>query len=206
MALTPGAPAPVLLTALESAGWGRLSGAEMRGVRGVLSQLVKLLPSKSAQGSVPVIKLAERAGYTTRWTTRCLNLLEDLELVEWHRGHVAAGEPVPSFFRVNKRVLLVLWQLAKDTRDAYFAELREATRERLSHLRRLYVKTGRKSQNSRSVHVEVGSTPTSIGRETDPERDPVSSPPPTDRPNAEQRAAYLAQIRATMRRPDTRTA
>lgn len=206
MALTPGAPAPVLLTALESAGWGRLSGAEMRGVRGVLSQLVKLLPAKSAQGSVPVVKLAERAGYTTRWTARCLNLLEDLELVEWHRGHVAAGEPVPSYFRVNKTVLLVLWQLAKETRDAYFAQLREDTRERLSHLRRLYVKTGRKTQNRRSFHVEVSSTPTSIGRDTGAVSAPIPPPPLADLPTAEERAAYLAQIRATIRNARTRSA
>lgn len=199
MTLQAGAPAPAILTALESAGWGDLAGHDMRGVRQILTKLIELLQApKSAEGSLAIGKLAERAGYSTRWTTRCLNLLEDLGLIDWKRGHVADGKPVPSYFRVDKRVLFVLWQIAKRSRDEHFAKLRAATQARLAGLRSRYVKSKR-GQNRRSVHVELSSTPTFTGSKPGREAGPVDNPDSRDLPSAEERERLQAAVRAQLR-------
>lgn len=101
LSLIAASPALVLLAALEDAGWGNLAGTEFRGVRGVLAALTRTLDPKTAQGKATAWQIAERAGYTERWTRRCLQVLEELGLIEWDRGGVVAGKPVPSRFKIS---------------------------------------------------------------------------------------------------------
>ena len=50
-----------LLTSLQRAGWGPLAGADMQGLRSVLSALIALLPFKSAAGLATVPQIADAA-------------------------------------------------------------------------------------------------------------------------------------------------
>lgn len=150
--LTAGAPSYVLLDRLEKAGWGNLAGPELRGVRGVLAALTRLLDPKSAQGKATAYEIAERAGYSDRWTRRCLQVLEELELIEWDRGGVVDGRPVPSWFRVSKRALLILVQIARTTAQDRRAAHQEKVRARIAdhHLKRTI-----RGRNRRPAHAEV---------------------------------------------------
>lgn len=96
------APVRVLLDLLERDGWRALAGPELRGVRMVLAALVRSVDSETGAGLATVDEISTRAGYSSRWTRRCLQVLEHLELIEWNRGGIVNGRPAPSWFRVSK--------------------------------------------------------------------------------------------------------
>lgn len=196
MTLQSGAPAPALLKALETAGWGDLAGHDLRGVRVVLSALVRALPAKSGQGYSTAEQLAAASGYSTRWVRRCLHFLEDLELVDWHRGGVHNGRPQPSYFRVDKTVLLALVQIARSARDQALAALRETTRARIDGLRMLYVKS-KAQQNRRSHHAELSTSLPPIGEGSGPTARP-DTPARGDRARPEQAQRHIAAARAAL--------
>lgn len=190
--LTAGASSHLLIDRLARAGWGNLAGPEFRGVRVALAELTRMLDPRSGEGKATVYQLAERTGYTSRWTGRCLGVLEELELIEWHRGGVVDGKPVPSWFRVSKRALLILISIARDVGADRLAEQKAQTRERIARYRLVRTSRGRKR---RSSHVEVTTALLSIKEVPAPEeaREPM---PEASRETVERR---IAEARAAIR-------
>jgi hypothetical protein len=194
MSLAAGAPAPVLLHSLERAGWGDLAGADLRGVRVTLGALVRLLPHGSGEGHATAEQIAAAAGYSVRWTRRCLHGLEEIGLLRWDRGGIANGKPQPSRFRLDKRTLLALVQIARRTREAALAALRDTTANRIHGLRVLNLRS--RTHKRRSVHVELTASLPPYGEVSAPPGSRnVPQPAPTDRHN-EHAAAARAAIRA----------
>lgn len=195
MSLTAGTSSHVLLDALERAGWGNLAGSDFRGITGVYAALIRMLDGKSGQGKATVWQIAERSRYGERWTRRCLHVLEELELIEWHRGGVVDGKPVPSWFRVSKRALLILVSIAR-TRDGERRTERQAdTRARISHYR--LRRTRRGHQKRRSVHAALQPDLLSIEEAPMEAGPPVGSAMPATRETIKDAVATMrAQLRA----------
>ncbi len=138
MALTAGAPLPVLVLALKRAGWGSLATETMRGLRLVLDGLAVLLDARSGAGKVTAPQLAEVTDYSERWVRRNLALLEEAGIIEWSRGGIVQGSPTPSWVRVSKRTLLDLVQLARPEQSERKLEQQRETRRRVARLRTSY--------------------------------------------------------------------
>lgn len=152
-AITAHAPVPSLLTSLERAGWGDLTGREWQGVRTTLRALAAQLPHGSGQGLTTAQQVASSAGLSQRWTRRCLQFLEDLGVIVWHRGGIERGRPTASFVRIVKTRLVDLIHAARPMKDARDAEHRAATLARIRDLRTLYVRS------RRSHHAELSASP-----------------------------------------------
>lgn len=191
--LTAGAPSHVLLNSLERAGWGNLAGPEFRGVRGVLAALTRHLDPRSAQGKATAWEIAERAGYTERWTRRCLAILEELELIEWDRGGIVDGKPVPSWFRVSKRALLILVSIARTVGNGRRTERDDATRKRITEYR---LNRTKRRHKRRPVHAEVVTALLSIEEEPSDKESRSGAVPATKKSMTDA----VAQIRAEIRR------
>lgn len=145
---------PSLLRSLSRAGWGSLAGRENQGVRSVLRAVADFLPDKSAAGRVTALQIAAAAGLSERWTRRCLNILEDLGLIEWYRGGIYNGRAEPSFMRIVKQKLADLIPVARKKRNERAKAYRRETALRISQLRNpRFIFNGR--QNSSSFHAEL---------------------------------------------------
>lgn len=138
MPLTAGTPLDVLVDRLAKAGWGDLSKPELRGLGRVLNELARVLPPKAGAGKVTAPQLAGMCGYTERWVRRCLTLLEELEVIQWDRGGIVAGKPVPSWIRVSKAALVDLIHLARTKQGERTRERAIETRVRMARLRTSY--------------------------------------------------------------------
>lgn len=149
-------PTPSLLTSLSRAGWGDLTGRHMQGVRSTLRGLADLLPHGSAEGLATAQQIAETAGLSERWVRRCLHLLEDAGLVRWVRGGVSNGTPLPSWFRIEKRAVVALIELARPVANAARAARTAVTRERLAKFRWIQP---RDRQTRRSAHAALSASP-----------------------------------------------
>lgn len=168
------APVPAMLTSLQRAGWGDLAGREWQGVRTTLHALASRLPHGSGQGFTTVEQVAASAGLSRRWVARCMDLLEQLGVIEWTRGGVYKGTPRPSWVRIVKRTLLALITAARPQRTAAEQAHAAATRARIAHLRWV------KGRPRRSHHVELSaSPPTPRGEAPPPSLAPGRADPPT---------------------------
>lgn len=154
MSLSAYAPAPALLTSLSRAGWGDLAGREWQGVRSTLRALVDQLPHKSASGWTTADQVAVSTGLSSRWTRHCMQLLEDLGVIEWTRGGVVDGRPAPSYVRIVKTVLIDLIRAARPVKEAAERARRAATAARIAHLRNV-----RGVRSRRSRHAELSGSP-----------------------------------------------
>lgn len=190
--LTAGAPSHVLLDRLERAGWGNLAGPEFRGVRGVLAALTRHLDPRTAQGKATAWEIAERAGYTERWTRRCLAILEELDLIEWDRGGIVNGKPVPSWFRVSKRALLILVSIARTVGNGRRTERDDATRKRIVDYR---LERTKRRHKRRPVHAEVVTALLSIEEVPKAEEPPSSAVPATKKSMTDAVALLRAELR-----------
>lgn len=192
-ALTAGAPTDSLVRALEKAGWGPLAGRDLRGVQTVLAALARALDPKSGTGKATVDQIGQRANYSEGWTRRCLQILEELGLVTWERGGVVAGKPVPSWFRVSKKALLALVQLARRQQGQHEVDQRAAVRSRIAAYR--LSRTKPRHRKRRSVH------PTLNQGLLSHEEVPRAATPPLEGPTASQKTMTdaLAQMRAGLR-------
>lgn len=160
MPLTSGTPLNVLVDRLARAGWGDLARPEVRGLGRVLAELARVLPPRSGAGKVTAPQLAAQCGYTERWVRRCLTLLEELEVIEWNRGGIVAGQPTPSWVRVSKAAVVDLIHLARHQQGERLQEQARQTRARVARLRTSYTRRpakGRKKPPSRSAapHAEL---------------------------------------------------
>lgn len=186
---TAGTPTYRLMLDLERAGWGDLAGADFRGVRIVLSVLGRMLPSGSAQDLATAEQIAAAAGYSERWTRRCLQALEEIGVLTWRRGGIADGKPQPSWFRIEKKVLVALIGIARKARDKALEALRERTANRIRGLRVRYLRS--QPQKPRSDHAELSASLPPYGE--------VGTPPPRrEKPQANV-SKYAALARALMR-------
>lgn len=192
-ALTAGAPSHVLVKALEDAGWGPLAGADFRGVQSVLAALTRALDPRSAAGKATVWQISERANYSEGWTRRCLQILEELELITWERGGVVDGKPVPSWFRVSKKALLDLVRSARRHATERLSGQAAAVRGRITGYR--LHRTKRRGQTRRSDHPSLVKDLLSI------EEVPRAAEPPLETVQASPEAISdaVAGIRARLR-------
>ena len=174
---------------LERAGWGDLAGADLRGVRITLSALSRILPDGSAQGTSTAEQIAAATGYSVRWTRRCLYALEDIGLLTWRRGGIAASQPEASWFRIDKKVLSALVGIARQARDEITAKLRARTAARIRGLRVEYLRS--RTHKRRSVPVELSATLPPIGE--------VLSPPASVEPPSTNTSSYVAAARSAIR-------
>lgn len=198
--LSPGAPLPSLMRSLRRAGWGELTGREWQGVRSVLMAVVDHAADGSGVAQTTAYQIADSAGLSSRWTRRCLHVLEDLGIITWSRGGVAYGKPQPSLFTVIKRRIVELIREARPEKDARDLARRAETSERLRTLRSPFVKAPPR-RFRRSVHAELDNSPRPYGEKptgvSPPEQD---SPPPQPRSDPAKRTQMLATVRAQIRR------
>jgi hypothetical protein len=152
MSLTAGTPLDVLTDRLGKAGWGDLGTPTLRGLARVLEALGSTLNRRSGAGYTTAPQLAEKTCYTERWVRRCLTLLEQLDLIEWHRGGVQGGKPVPSWIRVSKSVLADLVHIARRKQGERLSDERRATRSRIDDLRTSYTQRPGRRQKKRRPH------------------------------------------------------
>lgn len=154
--LTAGAPTTALIAALDRSGWQALAGPSWHGLRVCLRSLASLLPAKSGQGETTRWQVADRmGGYSIRHVSRLLAELELLEIITWRRGGVVSGRPQPSYFRVNKTVLLAMVEAGRIRLTEVLARRRAATETRLRGLRMLNVRPRIKSP--RKLHEDIRS-------------------------------------------------
>jgi hypothetical protein len=67
----------------------------------------------SGEGEATLFQIACASGYTERTTRAALKDLEALGLIEWDRGGIYRGKPIPSFFRIVKKKLVALIRNAR---------------------------------------------------------------------------------------------
>ena len=192
-------PTPSLMTSLARAGWGELATPEWRGVRAVTRALVDVLDHRGGAGATTVAEVAATAGYSTKWTRRCMGILEELGVITWHRGGIAAGAPTKSLIRIAKRALVALIVAARPLREAAVAAHRAATLQRIREARLHWIVEPRERRKRRSRHVELSAHRPSEGEVS------AAKEPPHDHNyeqiNAAGAAAARAAIAAARRRP-----
>ena len=95
-------------------GWGALNDVGRKGTRATLRAVILYLPFGSGEGYATVPQIAYKAGYSSRhWVGEMLADLEGIGLITWRRGGVYHGEPVPSYFRIDKQLLADLVNSAR---------------------------------------------------------------------------------------------
>lgn len=148
-----------LVHALGRAEWGPLAGPTFRGARIVLDALAQIMHSERRGRSASTVstarQIAQRSGYSYRWTRDSLKALESVGILEWERGGVFEGEPTPSRFRIVKKVLCDWIEAARAVHDERAKRLIAETRARLRMLRQKTISRPFR----RSRHAEVASTP-----------------------------------------------
>ena len=172
-----------LVQSLANAGWGPLAGGRMQGVRSTLHALVASLPYKAGSGLVTTNQVADRAGLSPRWTRDCMQLLEALGIIQWRRGGIEAGRPLPSHVRIVKTALVELIQLARPALDTLNAARRLATAHRIAGIIRVYRRPKRRP--TLSTHVELDADLRPLTGE---------SPPGDDSPVANSTQPYVSPL------------
>lgn len=143
MTVSPWMPLHSLVDSLARAEWGPLAGAEWRSSRVVLETLSRIAWEQKTSRSAAVLttagQISQRAAYSERWTRVTLQVLEEIGVLEWHRGGIIEGTPRPSVFKVIKSKLVELILCARLSHDAADERRRLATRIRLAQLRKLRI-------------------------------------------------------------------
>lgn len=130
MSAPTAAPVRVLWGQLEGLEhWGVLEGRAYRGVRDVLRVLCHAQHSRAVV--ITARQLATRVGLSTRWTRRCLHVLEALGLVQWTRGHIEEGRPRPGWITVKAGRLAQVVTHAREAARGARARHRRETDERI---------------------------------------------------------------------------
>lgn len=170
-------PAPAqdvlqLTNSLAKAGWGSdFAAPAFRASRIVLRELANAMYAarrgRAAAIDITAPQLADRTGYTERWTRDALATLEALGLIEWHRGGIVEGAPRPSLIRIVKTALADLIYTARVWHDNVIDARVIATKARLKATLRWRFCKGRKRRAN--THAEVTTfLPLSEGRKGAP--------------------------------------
>lgn len=167
-----------MLDRLRRQGYGPLAGAPHKGLRAVLHAIASRTDDRSGEGTMTIEQIATAAGYGRRWAREQVYVLEDLGIVEWARGGIMYGRPIPSRFRIVKHVLAGIVNAAADMRTEAMIRHAAETRARLEHIRTIRFVGRRRGKgvgnrsviaktpgpnNPRSVHVAVNAYPSSRG-------------------------------------------
>lgn len=133
-----------IVNALARVNWGPLRGRAWAYRRMVLQTLALMMREQKADYSAELItsarQVADRTGCCEKTVRRCLHDMEDLGLVEWRRGGIWDGRPMPSVIKVIK-ARLVEWTLAwRPKFNAAQATLRAETLRRIGVLERARIR------------------------------------------------------------------
>lgn len=146
-----------LIRSLSHAGWGEeLQGRQWQGVRTTLYALAAQVDSRSGTGLATAEQVADCAGLSARWTRRCLNVLEDLGIIEWVRGGIRAGKTLPSRFCIIKQSLVERIKQARLSHAERVAERKRRNAQRAEQVGNGW--RSRKKQDERlrrSCHAEL---------------------------------------------------
>ncbi|MCI7551639.1 MAG: hypothetical protein PUK40_05420 [Actinomycetaceae bacterium] len=138
-----------LLRSLSAYGWGELASPEYRHCRVLLGVFAQVLPSGAAEGAATAPQLARYASYSERHVRRALHVLEDLGIVQWTRGGIREGKPLPSYFRIVKRRLVELISRARPVARARERLRRQATRARCAQVGDAFKPRGTQTRGKR---------------------------------------------------------
>lgn len=149
-----------LTNSLAKAGWGcDFAAPAFRASRLVLRELANAMYAarrgRAAAIDITAPQLADRTGYTERWTRDALATLEALGLIEWHRGGIVEGAPRPSLIRIVKAALADLVYTARVWHDDVIDARVIATKARIRATLRWRFCKGRKRRAN--PHAEVTS-------------------------------------------------
>lgn len=149
-----------LTNSLAKAGWGcDFAAPAFRASRLVLRELANAMYAarrgRAAAIDITAPQLADRTGYTERWTRDALATLEALGLIEWHRGGIVEGAPRPSLIRIVKAALADLIYTARVWHDDVIDARVIATKARIRATLRWRFCKGRKRRAN--PHAEVTS-------------------------------------------------
>ena len=149
-----------LTNSLAKAGWGSdFAAPAFRASRIVLRELANAMYAarrgRAAAIDITAPQLADRTGYTERWTRDALATLEALGLIQWHRGGIVEGAPRPSLIRIVKAALADLIYTARVWHDDVIDARVIATKARLKATLRWRFCKGRKRRAN--PHAEVSS-------------------------------------------------
>lgn len=147
-----------LTNSLAKAGWGSdFAAPAFRASRIVLRELANAMYAarrgRAAAIDITAPQLADRTGYTERWTRDALATLEALGLIEWHRGGIVEGAPRPSLIRIVKTALADLIYTARVWHDDVLDARVIATKARIKATLRWRFCKGRKRRTN--PHAEV---------------------------------------------------
>lgn len=158
-------PVYVLFRSLARGGWGAFAGAEWQGVRSTLGALVARSGRTGLE--VTVWQVAQAAGLSEKWTSRCMAILEGLGVIRWTRGEIRDGRPLPGYVQIMKRVLLDLISQAWKQGDKAWAARRVATARRLALLKTktACIRRSRRVELSGDHNSAILSTPSRVERE-----------------------------------------
>ncbi len=134
MTISMETPARVMLQSLVRAGWGPLGGYEWQGLRSTLTAIV--FRSKRTGCDMTVWQVAQSAGLSEKWTSRCLYILEGLGLIHWQRGLIEEGKPKPGHIQIMKPALLDIVRQAWAAGRTAAAARRVTTQRRLALLKK----------------------------------------------------------------------
>lgn len=204
MALTAGTGLDVLVTKLNKAGWGDIGDPSLRGCGSVLLALAAVLNPRSGAGKTTAPQLAQMTRFSERWVRRCLTLLEDLDVIEWHRGGIVNGAPTPSWIRVNKRVVVDLVAIARKREGEHLHAKATETRRRVARLRTSYTQPRGtrppKKRNDSPRHApQPHAEPSPALRTLQVEAPASASAEPNEIQNQDQNQSEKAELRS----PDT---
>lgn len=163
-----------LTNSLAKAGWGcDFAAPAFRASRIVLRELANAMYAarrgRAAAIDITAPQLADRTGYSERWTRDALATLEALGLIEWHRGGIVEGAPRPSLIRIVKTALADLIYTARVWHDDVIDARVIATKARIKATLRWRFCKGRKQRNN--PHAEVNTIlPLYEGRKGAPSR------------------------------------
>lgn len=147
-----------LTNSLAKAGWGSdFAAPAFRASRIVLRELANAMYAarrgRAAAIDITAPQLADRTGYTERWTRDALVTLEALGLIQWHRGGIVEGAPRPSLIRIVKAALSDLIYTARVWHDDVLDARVIATKARIRATLRWRFCKGRKRRAN--PHAEV---------------------------------------------------
>lgn len=129
-----------LVNALGRAEWGPIASPQWRGHRAILSTLAALMfdahRGRSARLVCTANQIAQRAGYSERWTRIVLTEMEGLGIIQWTRGGIVEGRCTPSVIQIVKKMLCDWIRDARRIHSERAKARLQATRARLSKLRR----------------------------------------------------------------------
>lgn len=176
-----------VMNALARVNWGPLRGRAWAYRRMLLETLTLMMREQRADFSAEIItsapQVADRMGCHEKTVRNCLHDLEDLGLVEYQRGGIWDGKPMPSVIRIIKKTI-VGWVLAwRPKNDERLRLLRLETIARIAGLKKARVRPCQRPE----VHAEPNYGLSTLGKRARHERARSSYVSPTPHKSAQAR-------------------